>query len=287
MTGGLAASGWGPSGGLDFVQAPDGVRVAVYEWGDPAGPEVLLIHGFCQCHLCFSAQLASDLARDFRLVAYDLRGHGASDKPTDPQAYQGPDVWAQDLAAIIAAKRLRRPVLVGWSMGGRVIRQYLMRHGDAGLAGINFVSSLVIEDPRARGTAASRGRTPGPQPLAQQIQAAIAFLDNCFAIKPDEATFRLALGYNMLVPQSIREAIGGWATDSAATVAALGRVRVPTLITHGRQDTIVLPVAAEMAAQAITGSRISWYEACGHSPFHENAARFNAELSAFVTEVAG
>ena len=48
-----------------------------------------------------------------------------------PAAYQGGRVWADDLAAVMAAKRLGRPVLVGWSMGGRVIRQYLMVYGDA------------------------------------------------------------------------------------------------------------------------------------------------------------
>lgn len=280
-----AASGWGPSGG-EFARAPDGVRLALYEWGNPAGPEILLIHGFAQCHLCFMPQIASELAQRFRLVAYDQRGHGGSDKPADPTAYQGPEVWADDLAAVMAAKRLRRPLLVGWSMGGRVIRQYLMRRGDAGLAGINFVASLVIEDPEARGPAASRSRQSGERSLAEQIQAAIDFLDACYAIKPDAATFQRGIGYNMLVPQSVRAAIGGWTTDAAETRAALARVRVPVLISHGRRDAIVLPIAAEAAAAAIQGARISWYDDCGHSPFQEAAARFNDELARFAEAVA-
>jgi pimeloyl-ACP methyl ester carboxylesterase len=268
---------------LEFVTAPDGVRLAVYEWGDPTRPELLLIHGFAQCHLCFAPQTASELVRSFRVVAYDQRGHGASEQPVDPMAYQARDVWAKDLAAVIAAKHLRRPVLAGWSMGGRVIRQYLMRFGDATLAGINFISSLVIEDPRARGPAGGLGRATGPQPLAQQLRESIAFLESCFAIRPDEQTFRIALAYNMLVPKHVRAAIGQWSTDPEATIAALRDVRVPVLITHGRRDSIVLPRAAEMTAEAIPGAQLSWYDDCGHSPFQENASRFNRELSEFVT----
>jgi non-heme chloroperoxidase len=271
----------------EFITAPDGVRLAVYEWGDPTGPELLLIHGFAQCHLCFAPQIASQLVRQCRIVAYDQRGHGASEQPVDLMAYDAPDVWAKDLAAVIAMKRLHRPVLAGWSMGGRVIRQYLMRFGDAGLAGINFISSMVIEDAHARGIGAGLGRAVGPQPLAVQLQEAIAFLDNCSAIKPDEQTFRVALAYNMLVPKHVRAAIGRWSTDPQATVTALRNVRVPVLITHGRRDSIVLPLAAEMTAEAIPGAQLSWYDDCGHSPFQEDAARFNRELAGFATSVAG
>jgi non-heme chloroperoxidase len=264
-----------------FATAPDGVKLAVYEWGNPAGPELVLIHGFAQCHLCFRPQVESELARTFRIVAFDFRGHGASDKPSDPKAYQGSSVWAKDIATVLDAKKLKRPVIAGWSMGGRITRQYLMNFGDTRLAGINFVGSLVVEDPTARGGSV---RAPSSdQPLGQRLEAAIAFLDGCFAIKPEESDFRVAIAYNMIVPFHVREAIGGWSTDPAETVAKLKSVKVPVLVTHGRKDAIVLPKAAELTASAIAGSKISWYDACGHSPFCEDAPRFNRELAAFAT----
>lgn len=263
------------------VRAPDGTRLAVYEWGNPAGPEVLLVHGFAQSHLCFAPQFQSALAEKFRLVAFDQRGHGASDQPSDPVAYQGSRVWADDIATVLDAMRLERPVLVGWSMGGRVIRQYLMTHGDGRLAGLNFVASQVVEDPRFRGPGAPKP-VPEGQPLAEQIEAAIAFLDGCYGKKPSEHDFRRALAYNMAVPAAVRRAIGGWSTDAAQTVAALRKVRVPTLITHGREDIVVLPGTVDMTVSAIPHARVSWFDGCGHSPFAEEAARFNDELRAFV-----
>ena len=263
------------------VRAPDGTRLAVYEWGNPAGPEVLLVHGFAQSHLCFAPQFRSPLAERYRLVAYDQRGHGASDQPADAAAYQGSRVWANDLAAVLAAKRLVRPVLVGWSMGGRVIRQYLMTYGDTTIAGINFVASQVIEDPSCRGPGAPK-LPPEGQTLEAEIESAIAFLDACFGRKPSEADFRTALAYNMKVPASVRRAIAGWSTPAEPTIAALRTVRVPTLITHGRADTVVLPGAVDMTVSAIPHARVSWFDECGHSPFAEDAPRFNTELMAFV-----
>lgn len=266
---------------MEFIAAPDGVKLAAYEWGNPSGPELLLIHGFAQCHLCFRPQIESELARDFRLVAFDMRGHGASDKPADPKAYQGQDVWAKDIAAVIEGKRLRRPVVAGWSMGGRITRQYLMRLGDARLAGVNFVSSQVIEEPRFRGPGAPQPANPDAS-SAERIEAAIRFVDGCFVIKPSEADFRVAIAYNMLVPAHVRQAIGGWSTDAAETVSLLKRMRVPTLVTQGRKDTVVLPAAAEMTVATIPGARLSWYDHSGHSPFAEEPQRFNRELADFV-----
>ena len=88
------------------VRAPDGTRLAVYEWGNPAGPEVVLIHGFAQCHLCFEPQIRSAWRGTAASSPSTMRGHGASEQPADPAAYQGSRVWADDIAAVIAAKRL-------------------------------------------------------------------------------------------------------------------------------------------------------------------------------------
>lgn len=266
---------------MDFVTAPDGVRLATYEWGNPSGPELVLLHGQAQAHLCFAPQYESELAREFRIVSFDHRGHGASDKPSDPESYRGPDVWAKDVATVLEARKLRRPVLAGWSMGGRAVRQYLMRFGDARLAGVNFVGSMVIEDPTC--FAPDRPQPPrSDMTLGQQIDAAVAFFDACFATRPAEAQYRRALAYNMMVPLYVREAIAGWSTDPVETVAKLRNVHVPVLISHGRRDRLVLPRAAEMTAATIAGARISWFDQCGHSPFCEDAPRFNRELAEFV-----
>ena len=72
----------------------------------------------------------------FRMVTYDLRGHGASDKPLESQRYKDAKLWADEVQAVMDGVGLRRPVLVGWSYAGRIICDYLRHHGQGRLAGL-------------------------------------------------------------------------------------------------------------------------------------------------------
>jgi non-heme chloroperoxidase len=267
-----------------IVRSSDGVRLCVREWGNPNGPEILLIHGFAQSHLCWARQIESPLADTHRIVAFDLRGHGASEKPLDPQFYQPGHVWADDVAAVIEATGLRRPVVAGWSMGGRVLRQYLLHYGDAALGGVNFVATRPIEDASVTGPGSIALKDSDSYDFAARLQAEIQFLRDCFEKPPEAHDLLIAVAYNALIPREVRDAIGGWATDAGLVVEALNKVTVPTLISHGTLDKLILPLAAEMTHNAIKHSRISWYRTCGHSPFYEDAERFNLELAALVKE---
>lgn len=270
------------TGKYQWATAPDGVRLAIQEWGNPLGPEILLIHGLAQCHLSFVRQTSSALAHDHRIVAFDLRGHGLSAKPLEPEFYQDGRRWADDVQAVITAAGLRRPVLAGWSLGGRVIRQYLVHYGDRGLSGINFVAARPIEDPRVVGPGSQAARDAPASGLGARIVRDIAFLRACYETQPDPRDFEIALAFNMMMPPEVRDAISFWSTPAETSIAALRAVTVPTLITHGRLDRLVLPAAAEMTAQHMPHARISWYDRCGHAPFYEDAPRFNHELAAFV-----
>jgi pimeloyl-ACP methyl ester carboxylesterase len=180
---------------------------------------------------------------------------------------------------------LHAPVIAGWSLGGRVIRQYLMHYGDRRLGGINFVSCRPIEDPNVSLRNYPPIPSDGSRDLATCIETAIAFLRACFNEQPNQEDFEQMLAFNMIVPLEVREAIAGWATGISETIKALNTVTVPTLITHGTADRLILPAAAQMTATAIKHSTISLYEGCGHSPFFEFAARFNRELTKLVADV--
>lgn len=268
-----------------WVRTPDGVEISVREWGNKEGRPILFVHGLAQAHLCFAPQFESALAERFRLVAYDLRGHGESAKPLEPSYYREGRRWADELAAVIEDARLDKPVLLGWSLGGRVLRQYLIHHGDRAISGLHFVSSRPFEDPSVLATVSRNDIANRPEGLAQIIDSNIRFLRACFHRQPSDDDFNIALAYNMVMPQAVREAISGWSTSIEETRAALKAVTVPTLIAHGLNDALILPKAAEMTAAAIRGARISLYEDCGHSPFAEHAERFNRELADFVAAI--
>src|SRR5690625_3773293 len=64
------------------VTAPDGVELAVQVKGNPKGHTIIFIHGLLGSHLDWEPQLSSAELQQYRLVTYDLRGHGLSGKPT-------------------------------------------------------------------------------------------------------------------------------------------------------------------------------------------------------------
>lgn len=267
-----------------WVETADGIPLSVWEWGDPQGPELLLVHGQAQCHLSFAPQIGSPLLRAFRLVAFDMRGHGASGKPPGGAPYRDAERWGDDIARVIAAKRLRRPVVVGWSMGGRSLREYLIQNGDGGLSGIGIVASRVLDRPEFASTRLAFWQEGGVVPLRGQIEATAGFLRACYHRQPDPDAFAFTLAYNMLLPFEARVAIAGWRKDMEAATRALAAVSRPVLVTHGREDAVVPLAASQLVVDTVPGARLSLYEDCGHSPFQEHPERFNRELAAFVRE---
>lgn len=125
------------------VTSTDGVKLAVQESGNPNGPAVILIHGLLGSRLNWEAQTQSPQLRQYRIITYDLRGHGLSDKPSGAEPYRDGRRWGDDLAAVIKGSHARKPVLVGWSLGGVVISNYLATYGDHDIAGAVYVDGLV------------------------------------------------------------------------------------------------------------------------------------------------
>jgi pimeloyl-ACP methyl ester carboxylesterase len=261
------------------VRAPDGVTLAAQEWGNPAGSEILFIHGFSQASLSWQRQVESDLAKEFRLVTYDLRGHGNSDKPLEPEKYKESKAWADDVQAIINAANFKRPVLVGWSYGGHVIADYLRIHSAAGLAGLNYVDAVTKSDPSFYGDGLKVQPLMSSEDLAINIAATRIFLRNCFEKQPSQNDFETMLAFNMMVPPKVRANMGGRTLSMDETLKALD---LPVLVTHGATDKLALVAAARHTAAIIPAAKLSVYDRVGHAPFWEDTSRFNAELSAFV-----
>jgi pimeloyl-ACP methyl ester carboxylesterase len=86
----------------------------------------------------------------------------------------------------------------------------------------------------------------------------------------------------MVVPPEVRGALIAREIDSDDVLA---RLSVPVLVTHGREDAIVLPSMADHTLEHCQNAVPSWYEGVGHMPFLEDAERFNRELAAFVDQV--
>jgi len=117
-----------------------GCQLHLVETGSRHGQSILFLHGFSQSILSWSAQLGSELGRRFRLVAMDLRGHGASAKPAS--GYEDSKLWADDVAAAIQELALDQPILCGWSYGPLVMLDYIRYYGEARVGGLHFVDGI-------------------------------------------------------------------------------------------------------------------------------------------------
>jgi pimeloyl-ACP methyl ester carboxylesterase len=261
-----------------------GVELSVYECGDAGGRGILFIHGFAQSHLAWKYQLDSELSERFHLVAFDLRGHGMSEKPTGPENYTDGRLWADDVAAVIRALGLDRPVLVGWSYGGYVMCDYLQHYGDGGVGGLNFVDAGVRRGTeRAQGLAGTGILDLLPAlistDLAENIAATRQFILNCQAAPANDSDLEQALAYNMMTPPAVREAMFSRALDFENV---LGATTVPVLVTHGLADAIINPAMSELILSWVPRAEKSFYQDAGHAPFREDPDRFNRELARFV-----
>src|SRR3954470_4859137 len=118
-----------------------GTRLRLIEAGDPRAPSILFLHGCSQSWLTWDRQMRSELARRYRLVAMDLRGHGSSERPRD--GYDDSRLWAADVDAAIRELELDRPILCGWSYGPLVILDYVRHHGEERSGGMHLVGAVT------------------------------------------------------------------------------------------------------------------------------------------------
>ncbi len=150
----------------DFAIAGN-TKLHYVQWGEQGSP-VLCIHGITANAFCFQA-IADELASDHRVLAYDIRGRGESDKPKE--GYSIP-IHAMDLAGLIDALGLERPAIIGHSLGA-MIGLYFAAHYP------NKLSKLVLVDAGAplpwrtleelpAWLAASIGRLGTPVPSFQE-----------------------------------------------------------------------------------------------------------------------
>jgi pimeloyl-ACP methyl ester carboxylesterase len=266
---------------MHTVRGGGGLRLHVREWGKPDGPPILFLHGWSQSLLCWDRQVESPLAGEFRLVACDLRGHGMSEAPLEPEHYTDGGLWADDVAGIVETLRLDRPVLVGWSYGSFVISDYVRRYGQDRIAAVNFVAGATRLGEDAFGTLIGPGfldhfadATSDDLPTAIRGMRGLV---GAFAARPLPAEdVEVLLCSAMTVDARIRAGLAGRAIDDDDVLRTL---TVPLLVTQGRADTILLPAMAEHILTTCPTAEASWYDAAAHVPFLEEPERFNRELA--------
>jgi non-heme chloroperoxidase len=258
-----------------------GVQLHVVETGNPKGRPIVFLHGVSQCWLQWTRQMNSSLAKDHRLVALDMRGHGLSDKPRD--AYGDSKLWADDINAVIETLKLDHPVLSGWSYGPLVFLDYIRHYGEAQLGGLQFIGAVTkLGSEEAMSVLTPEFLGVVPQFLSADAETTVRGLEGllrlCFVQEPPASELYLMLGYNVSVPPYVRLALFSRALSNDDL---LPKIRKPVLITHGAVDAIVKAAAVDQHKAAMPRAQVQLMPNTGHAAFWDNAPAFNECLHTF------
>ncbi len=262
----------------------NGARLGYDEVG--SGPPIVFLHAGVADRSMWDPQVAAFSDR-FRCVRYDLRGFGASDLPAAPFSSR------DDLAAVLDARGLARPVLVGCSMGGSVAFDFALERPEA-------IRALVLV-----GTGVS-GATP-PQELRDAVAASEALLERGEIEAAVDAVLRLWLDGPQRPAGTVRGALRErvramnlalarreveWMRSHETFPAprrldppAIGRLesmRAPTLVIVGSSDVPFVVETCGMVAARVPGAELVVIEDAAHLPSLERPERFNEVLEAFL-----
>lgn len=271
-----------PAAAADRMVEIDGARLRVRIEGPETAPPIVLIHGFT-----FSLETwdgwAADLARDHRVIRYDLSGHGLSDP--DPQARYGTAGRVRQLKALLDRLGIARATLAGNSFGGLVAWNFAALFPDR-------VDRLVLIDSAAYSI---NGVTERPVPVPPAMRAylsapspqAVAFSAAQIFAHPERLTpQRLELMRAMIARPGNGPALISHLEQFTLPepTAQLRRITAPTLILWGSKDKVVPVDHADRLAAAIPNARRIVYEDVGHAPQEEAADRSLADLRAFLND---
>jgi pimeloyl-ACP methyl ester carboxylesterase len=263
-----------------LVRTPDGLTLSATVYGNPAAPEILFVHGLGQSGLSWDHQVAH-LADRFRLVTFDMRGHGASSVPDSPDAYADGARWAADIRSVREAAGLRRPTLVGWSFGALTVGHYLKHYGARDLNGVVLTGPVTKLSPdllHPQGLEVG-GKLASPD-LSVRIEGIQETLDATFAKPLTRADYRRMLAVNAMAPRALHLGyglIGNEGVDEAFGEPAR------LFVTYGAKDAITRPEMARRVLDLNDNATLSVYPKAGHAPFYDDFARFTQDLVRFAS----
>jgi len=247
-----------------------------------SGPALLFAHGLGGNHLSWWQQVAHFAPR-YTCVTFAHRGFPPSDpvaNGVDPADYRG------DLEALIDHLDLADVRLVAQSMGGWTMLEYALAHQDR-------VKALVLSS--TSGTLDRRGADPSGgnayDGWLAKAEATIAagMPRGIHAAMGERAAERFPALH--LLYRSIDEMAGtldkeklraGLRRTATRTLADLETFRVPTLLIAGGEDVVFPPFLASAIATSLPCGQAETIADAGHSPYFEQAARFNALVDAFL-----
>ena len=270
-----------------YITTDDGTQIFYKDWG--SGQPIVFHHGWPLSSDDWDAQMLFFLAKGYRVIAHDRRGHGRS---TQTDTGNEMDTYAADVAALAQHLNLKNAVHIGHSTGGGEVARYVARHGAGRVAKavlIGAVPPIMVQS----------GKNPGGLPITVFDGFRKALIDNRaqFYLDVPSGPF---YGFNRpgatlsqgVIQNWWRQGMAGGAKAHYDCIKAfsetdftedLKAIDVPVLIMHGDDDQIV-PIAdsALLSAKLVRTGMLKVYPGLPHGMCTTHPDQINADLLAFI-----
>jgi pimeloyl-ACP methyl ester carboxylesterase/predicted glycosyltransferase len=267
--------------------ARDGVRIAWERYGD-GQPTILLLPPWSIVHSRAWKGQIPYLSRHCRVVAFDGRGNGRSDRPQSPDAY-APSEFAADALAVLDATDTDRALIVGYSLGAEPALLLAADHSERVL-GVVFVAPAVPLGTRTqRATGVNlfdqrRDTYEGWEKFNRHYwtehypEFLEFFFSELFSEPHSTKQIEDAVGWGLeTTPETLIATALARDADAGEIIALSEQVRCPVLVVHGDRDRI-RSHASGVELAAATGGTLVTLSGCGHGPQLRDPVHFNLLL---------
>jgi len=273
---------------VSFVKTKDGTEIFYKDWG--SGQPIVFHHGWPLSSDDWDAQLMFFLAKGFRVIAHDRRGHGRSTQTHDGNEM---DTYAADVAALAAHLNLKNAVHVGHSTGGGEVARYVAQYGGGGRVGkavlIGAVPPVMVKS----------DKNPGGLPIEVFDGFRKALLDNRAQFYKDVPSGPF-YGFNRAGAKLLPGVVDNWwrqgmaggikahydcikAFSETDFTEDLKKIEVPTFVMHGDDDQIV-PIAdsALLSVKLLKKGTLKVYPGLPHGMCTTHPDVVNRDLLDFI-----
>ena len=263
--------------------------IELYYEDHGSGQPVVLIHGYPGDGTSWEKHTAVLLEAGKRVITYDRRGFGKSDKPTSGHDY---DTYAADLSALVSALDLQDAVLVGFSMGTGEVVSYISRYGSHRVAKAVFIGALqpfLLKTEDNPSGAMSQDDVDGFLDTIKADRYAFftGFLENFYRTDENLGTriseealrnsWQLATNIS---PYASVWSVATWYTDWRAEI---DKIDVPTLIMHGTGDVNVpIDISSRLLAKMLPSATYVEIEDAPHGMLWTHGEEINKALLDFL-----
>jgi 3-oxoadipate enol-lactonase len=253
-----------------------GVRDVFFEMHGASGEHVVLMHSLGGDHSTF-AEHARALSRRYRVLTFDMRGHGRSTLDAQTPSL---DVLADDVMGLLSHLEISRAHLVGQSIGGMIALAFASRYRDwAGSFAVvaGAASSDALWD-RRYAERADLVEQQGIDGIAMEIATA-SFGETTRRRRPD-----LVASWARTLKRADRR---GYAWSCRAMIgfdlrSALANIACPVLVVSGAEDVLTGERHAREISETVPRSRLETIAECGHLPFLEQPRDVTKLLDAWL-----